>query len=643
MHLDQNHYSFMPDMGLERKWPPREEIEAAIHKIQAVYLSEQFEEGYWWYRLESNDTITAEYLMLLDFLGILDDEKKRLICSHILGNQRSDGSWAIYHGGPGDVSATVEAYFALKLAGMDPGTPEMSRSRDFILQKGGVSATRVFTKIFLALFGCFPWKSIPSLPTEIMLLPPQIFLSVYNFASWARSTLIPISVLLHLKPVKKISSDSRIDEIMQNGVCPPQKIDVLQRGFVLADKLLKLYDKVPLNGFRERGLRSAERWIVTHQEPSGDWAGIQPAMVNSLLALKVLGYSLNHPVMSRGLNALERFCIRQNGSLELQACISPIWDTALTLLALLRSGMSSHHPVIQKGAKWLLHRQVFTGGDWQVHVNSKPGGWAFEFDNDNFPDVDDSAVVLTVLGQVLDTNDGDIRRRLWCGVDWVLSMRSRDGGWGAFDKNNNKRYLNKIPFADLEACIDPSTADVTGRVLEMMGQYGYSKHHPIARRAIRFLYRNQERNGSWWGRWGVNYIYGTWCVLKGLASIGEDMTNDRVKLATGWLKERQNQDGGWGETCETYDDPELNGQGESTPSQTAWALLGLMAANEGNSKAVQNGIRFLLERQTEYGVWEEQQFTGTGFPKYFMLRYHNYRNCFPLMALGEYRKRFANS
>jgi squalene-hopene/tetraprenyl-beta-curcumene cyclase len=631
----------MQDKGLERKWPIRDEIEAAIIKIQAVYLSEQDAGGYWWYRLESNDTITAEYLMLLAFLGILDGEKRRLMAVRILGNQRSDGTWAIYHGGPGDISATAEAYFALKLAGIDPSSSEMRRARDFILERGGLTATRVFTKIFLALFGCFPWKFIPSFPAEIMLLPPRFLLSVYNVASWARSTLIPISVLLHLKPVKNLPPASRVDEIMENGACPPQKVDMLQRAFLLADRMLKLYDKVPINGFRERGLRSAERWIVSHQEPSGDWAGIQPAMVNSLLALSVLGYSLDHPVMSKGLKALERFCIQENGSLELQACISPIWDTALTLLALMRSGMPPHHPAIQRGAQWLLNRQVFTGGDWQVRVKAKPGGWAFEFHNDHFPDVDDSAVVLTVLGQVLDTNDEDIRRRLWCGVDWVLSMRSRDGGWGAFDKNNNKRYLNKIPFADLEALIDPSTADVTGRVLEMMGQYGYTRNHPTARRAIRFLYKNQERNGSWWGRWGVNYIYGTWCALKGLASIGEDMTNDRIRMATAWLKERQNPDGGWGETCETYHDPELNGRGVSTPSQTAWALLGLMASHEGNSEEVQKGVRFLLERQTKDGVWEEHEFTGTGFPKYFMLRYHNYRNCFPLMALGEYKQLLA--
>jgi squalene-hopene/tetraprenyl-beta-curcumene cyclase len=626
-------------MGHGEGWPGKNDLEAAIAKIQEVYISQQHPDGYWWYRLESNATITAEYLMLLDYLGILDAGKKRLIAAQILGNQRTDGTWAIYHGGPGDISATVEAYFALKLARINSNRPEMSQARQFILEKGGVKATRVFTKIFLALFGCFPWKLIPSLPTEIMLLPPAFLLSVYDFASWARSTLIPISVLLHCKPVKPLPLECRIDEIMENGVYPHRKPDISQRAFLVADKMLKLYEKVPMNGLRERGLRSAERWIVDHQEPSGDWCGIQPAMINSLLALNALGYPLDHPAMNRGLKALERFCIRENGSLELQACVSPVWDTALTLLALIRSGMPANHPAVQAGARWMLDRQISTGGDWQLRVKARPGGWAFEFDNDHFPDVDDSAVVLTVLSQILDTNDEGVRAKLWQGVDWVLSMRSRDGGWGAFDRNNNKRHLNKIPLADLEALIDPSTADVTGRVLEMIGAYGYTKSHPIAQKAIRFLYQNQEQNGSWWGRWGVNYIYGTWCVLRGLASIGEDMNSDRVRRATAWLKARQNPDGGWGETCETYSNPELNGCGVSTPSQTAWALLGLMAANETRSEAVKKGVRFLLDHQTEDGVWEEQEFTGTGFPKYFMLRYHNYRNCFPLLALGEYRQR----
>ena len=627
----------MSDTQCEPERRLQDQIEKAIARTQDHFFRDQHSEGYWWYPLESNETITAEYVMLLSFLGLNDSRKMRLMGNHILENQRADGTWSIYYGGPGDISTTVEAYFALKLAGVSTEIPEMRLAREFVLDNGGIYETRIFTKIFLALFGCFPWKHVPSLPVEIMLLPPNFIFSVYRFSSWARATLIPIMVLLHKRPVKEMQPACRLDEI--RGAKKSKKLagDWLQAVFSLVDDFVKLWEKLPSNGLRSRALLTAEKWIVDHQEPTGDWAGIQPPMVNSLLALHTLGYPVDHPVIQKGLEALERFCIRRENSLELQACVSPVWDTGLTCLALMASGVPPEHSAVQKGAKWLLDRQIFSGGDWQLRAPSgKPGGWAFEFFNSHYPDVDDSAVVLMVLNRALNGGNGDVLDRLKSGMEWVLAMRSRDGGWGAFDKDNSNQYLNKIPFADLKAMIDPSTADLTGRVLEMMGYFGYKGDDPVARAAIRFIREKQEESGAWWGRWGVNYIYGTWSVLSGLHSIGEDMRQPYIRRAVAWLKNRQNDDGGWGETCDSYGKSSCSAC-PSTPSQTAWALLALMAAGEAESPEVGRGARFLLDRQKEDGSWEEKAYTGTGFPKYFMIRYHNYRNCFPLLALGKYR------
>ena len=439
-----------------------ERIETSISLTREMYLREQYPEGYWWYRLESNDTISAEYIMLLKFLEVDQPSRIQKLANHILANQREDGTWAIHHGGPGDISTTVEAYFALKLAGRSQDSPELRKAREFILDMGGVEETRIFTKIFLALFGCYPWKNVPSLPVEIILLPPRFLFSVYDFSSWARATLIPISILLHKKPCLSLPKELRLSEITAPNGKSKSSGDWLQRLFWLMDDLVKLWERIPSNGFRTRALQTAEHWVISHQETSGDWGGIQPAMVNSLLALHTLGYPKSHPVMQKGLEALEQFCLETEDSIELQACVSPVWDTALTCLALIQSGVSADHPAISAGARWLLDRQVFGGGDWQVKVrDGNPGGWAFEFKNDHYPDVDDTAVVLMFLNLVPESVDEEVRARLEAGIQWVFNMRGKDGGWGAFDKDNNKSYLNKIPFADLEAMIDPSTADLT--------------------------------------------------------------------------------------------------------------------------------------------------------------------------------------
>ncbi|MEJ5376973.1 MAG: squalene--hopene cyclase [bacterium] len=627
--------------GLEQQaLPSREELQEVMRRAQARFLAEQSPEGWWWYELESNVTITAEYLMLFRFLGIEDPVKEQKMARYILSQQREDGTWGIFYGAPGCVSTTTEAYFALKLAGISPKDPAMQKAREAILKMGGVEATRVFTRIFLALFGQYPWNRLPSLPLEIILLPGWAPFSVYDFSSWARATLIPISILLDRRPVVRLLEGQGVEELHCSSAgrkSPPMPWLSWKRAFHMLDKVLKHLERIPVRPLRIRALKGVEQWILTHQEPTGDWGGIQPAMVNSLLALHTLGYSLDHPVIRKGLEALERFTIEDEQELRLQSCISPVWDTPLTCIALMDSGLPKDHPALAKATEWLLGKQILVDGDWKVkNPRLEPGGWAFEFQNDWYPDVDDTAVVLMALKRMWLDGDPAQDIRIKKGLNWALGMQSKNGGWGAFDVNNDKEILNRIPWADLEANLDPPTADLTGRVLELMGHFGMGKEHPAARAGIRFLRREQEPDGPWWGRWGVNYIYGTWCVLCGLAAIGEDMTQPYVRKAVRWLKEHQNWDGGWGETCESYRKPELRAVGPSTPSQTAWAIMGLLAAGEAHCPEVARGIQYLLSQQQEDGTWPEAYFTGTGFPKYFMIRYHNYRNCFPLMALGRY-------
>jgi squalene-hopene/tetraprenyl-beta-curcumene cyclase len=632
------------------KNPPRPDHEEifgrlpdAIAKTQAYYFEQQHSDGYWWYELESNVTITAEYLMMLHFLGINTEEKDRKIAKYILNKQRPDGTWAIHWGARGDLSTTVEAYFALKLAGYAADDLPLIKARKFVLENGGLEGSRVFTRIYLALFGEFNWKAIPTIPVEINLLPAWFPINIYNLSSWARSTVVPLSVLLDIRPIKPVPAGAGVRELYKEPDKLPhitvKKLPMfsLKHFFVIVDHILKVWDTFKLRPLRRLALKKTERWIREHQEPTGDWGGIQPAMVNSLLALHVRGYSTSHGTMKRGLKALEKFTIETEGELVLQSCISPVWDTALTALALEYSGVKREHFSVLQASKWLASKQIFRKGDWsEKRPDLSPGGWAFEFDNSWYPDVDDTAVVLMQLYRHMD-KEYIIPENLESGLRWILGMQGKDGGWGAFDVNNNMRMLNQLPFGDLEAMIDPSTVDLTGRALEILGLAGYDMSNKAVKKGIAFIKKNQEVDGSWWGRWGVNYIYGTWSVLCGLESIGEDMSRPYVRRAVRWLKSSQSLDGGWGECCESYDDPSLKCCGKSTPSQTAWAILGLIAAGEGRSVAVLRGVECLLQRQKPDGTWDEEEFTGTGFPKYFMINYHNYRNCFPLMALGRFR------
>jgi squalene-hopene/tetraprenyl-beta-curcumene cyclase len=630
-------------------------VDLVIDRARGWFDREQFADGYWWAELESNATMDAEYLLLTHFLGARDEERWRGVAQDIRNYQRDDGSWAMYHGAPGDLSTTIECYFALKLAGDPASSPHLSRARAFIRERGGIARARTFTRIWLALFGQWSWDELPSMPPELMLLPASAPFSIYQFSSWARGTLVPLLLLMNDRPVRPVPDFARLDELRVEGAPPRAPRDALDRLFFALDRVVRWYGRAAIRPLRERARKAAEQWIVSHQEADGSWGGIQPPWVYSLMALHNLGYPLDHPVLKKGLEGMHgRWMVRRDdGSLRVQACLSPVWDTGLALLALLEAGVAPADRVVRQASSWLLREEIRVPGDWSVQVQGvEPSGWAFEFENDLYPDVDDTAVVLLALHKA-GALDPETRKRA---VGWVLAMQSRNGGWAAFDKDNTSRLPALLPFSDFGEMIDPPSADVTGHVLEMLGALGSGSNQAALGRGLRYLYAQQEKEGSWFGRWGVNHVYGVGAVLPALAAAGEPMDSMAVRRAVRWLNERQNADGGWGETCASYVDVQARGRGASTPSQTAWALMGLVSAGRAESSAALRGARFLIERQRPDGAWDEDSFTGCGFPGYgigeergariregselaagFMIRYHLYRNCFPLLALGRYR------
>jgi squalene-hopene/tetraprenyl-beta-curcumene cyclase len=622
-------------------------VDNAISRSQAYFLQEQKPEGYWYYPLEANATMDAEYIFFNHFIGRVDEQKHQRLCQHLLAVQGEDGSWPLFYKGPGHLGNTIEAYFALKLTGYPASHSSLVKAREFILAHGGVAQAQVFTRIFLAYFGQFPWRGVPAVPVELILLPNWFPINIYEMSSWARGTVVPLSMILAHQPYVRISGEQGIAELWKE---PPERSNLefpcsaraisWENFFINFDRILKVLGKSSVKPLRRRALRKAERWVLDHQDVNGGWGGIQPAMLKSVMALHTLGYPHDHPVMTKGIQAIEDFLMETGGHLLFQPCVSPVWDTVWAVKALLDCGLPNNHPAIVKAADWIIDQQIFRTGDWQIkNPNLEPGGWAFEFANDWYPDVDDSAVILYTLKRVQGLDEKKKDRALVRGLHWTLGMQSRNGGWGAFDTDNTLDLWNQMPFGDMKAMIDPPTADLAGRLLEMMGTFGYDAEFGRARRALQFLQKNQETDGSWWGRWGVNYIYGTWSVLMGLRAIGEDLSRPYVRRALSWLKERQNPDGGWGEDCLSYWDQSKAGKGPSTPSQTAWAVLGLLAGEDELSPPVLRGVQYLLSQQEAAGSWSEDFFTGTGFPRHFYLRYYGYRNYFPLMALGQFRHR----
>ena len=633
-------------------------LDDAVRRSQAWFVSRQdVSEGYWVAELEADTTLTSEYLMLRRFLDRVDPERERKAVGYLRAMQLPDGGWPIFYGGPSEISASVKAYFALKLSGVSADEPCMLRARDRILAMGGVVCANVFTKITLALFDQYDWKGVPSMPPEIMLLPKRFYFSIYAISYWSRAVLIPLLVVFAKQPVCRIPREQGIDELYLSPRAqihyrdvPPfnkeQRWFTPHNFFVQLDRILKLYDQMPLSWLREKALDEAATWMLEHLKGSGGLGAIYPAMANSIVALRCLGYEVDDPLVQKALREIESLEVYDTASIDdqrvetlhLQPCHSPIWDTALLMNTLIETGMPQDHPSLQKAGAYLLSRQTTTVGDWKFSSpNAKPGGWYFQFENEFYPDVDDSAVVLMALSKVRIGQTPESHASIRRGMDWVLAMQGSDGGWGAYDKDNNRIVFNYIPFADHHALLDPSTSDLTGRCLEMLAALGYDQTHPAVGPALRFLRREQEADGSWYGRWGVNYIYGTWSVLAGLRAIGVDLSDPAISRAVAWLESKQNPDGGWGESCHSYGDPASSGKGDSTPSQTAWAIMGLMSAGMADAFSVARGVQYLLRQQTKEGSWEEVRHTGTGFPRVFYLRYHWYCQYFPLWALAMYR------
>jgi squalene-hopene/tetraprenyl-beta-curcumene cyclase len=651
------------------------QLAAAIQKATDWLDRDQRPEGYWVGMLESSYCMEAEWLLAMHFLGIRHPREAALVGT-LLNAQRQDGSWESYYRAPnGDINSTVECYAALRCVGMSPDSPPLVSARRWILEHGGLSQVRVFTKYWLALLGEWPWSATPNLPPEVIATPRWYPFNIYNFASWARTTLMPLAVLSARRAVRPLPPDRRLDELFPDG---RERMDyrLPRRGswlswrrlFLFSDRVLHLYQRIGLTPFRETAINAVLGWIVRHQDADGAWGGIQPPWIYSLMALNVEGYQLDHPVMAKGLAALDsHFAYERGGTLHIQASESPVWDTLLSLLAM-QDCDRDFTPGMQQALDWVLANEVRYSGDWAKKVKGvEPSGWAFERSNLHYPDIDDTAVALMMLARLprARLDEPRIRATIDRALGWTLAMQSSNGGWAAFDKDNDWKIITKIPFCDFGEALDPPSADVTAHVLEALAALGFDRHHRAVKRGYEFLRSEQESDGSWFGRWGVNHIYGTAAVLPALAALGEDMSQDFVRRAADWLLAHQNEDGGWGETCASYMDDSLRGRGPSTASQTAWALLALIATgNRAHEREIRRGVAYLAARQRDDGTWDEPYYTGTGFPGYgfgermdfrdkrtleriaqgtelqrgFMLNYNLYRHYFPLMALGRARK-----
>jgi len=609
--------------------PTRRALERGRDRLLAI----QHERGFWKAELETNVTMEAEDLLLREFLGIRDDGILRDTAAWIRSRQGDDGGWAIFHGGPPDLSATIEAYTALRVAGDSADALHMQRAAALARELGGIERSRVFTRIWLALFGQWPWERLPALPPEVILFPSWFPLNVYDFASWARQTIVPLTVVASQRPQRSLGF--ALDELKTGKWSREQQsLSTWAGRFQALDRALHVYEKHPVGPLRRQALALCAEWILKRQEADGCWGGIQPPWVYSIMALNLLGYSLDHPALRAGLDALESFAIHENGMRRFEACQSPVWDTALAMVALRDAGVAKDDPAMLRGAAWLLDEEIRVPGDWSVkRPQLQPGGWAFEFANDNYPDIDDSAEVILALraaGADPARSQAAVRRA----VAWTFGMQCRDGGFAAFDVDNTSALCGQLPFCDFGEVTDPPSADVVAHVIEMLADEGLASDTRTLR-ARDWLLRAQELDGSWFGRWGVNYVYGTGAAVPALVRTGIAPGHASIRRAVRWLETRQNADGGWGEDPRSYKDAAWRGRGTSTPSQTAWALLALLAAGE-RGPVVERGVAWLVQAQRADGDWDEPEFTGTGFPGDFYIRYHLYRLHFPVMALGRY-------
>ena len=607
----------------------KDDARAGLARAVDALVALQHPTGWWKGELETNVTIDAEDLLLREFLGIRTADQTGSSARWIRSCQREDGTWANFYGGPPELSTTVEAYVALRLAGDAPEAAHMRRAAEFIRAAGGVERTRVFTRLWLALFDLWPWDQLPVLPPELIFLPSFVPLNIYDFGCWARQTVVALTVVSAHRPVRGL--DFGIDELKSGLPEPdPAPLGTWAGRFQALDRALKAYERRPVRFIRQAALRRAERWIVQRQEADGSWGGIQPPWVYSLIALRLQGYALDHPVMRAGIAGLDGFTIEDDAGRRIEACQSPVWDTALAVTALSDAGLAPGDPVLRSAGRFLLAEEISVKGDWSVRrPELAPAGWAFEFANDNYPDIDDTAEVVIALGHTDEPASGAVDRA----VAWIEAMQCKDGGWGAFDVDNTQTLCRELPFCDFGELIDPPSADVTAHVVEMLAKLGRCKE--AVDRGVQWLLRAQEDDGSWFGRWGSNHVYGTGAVVPALIAAGVTTDDPAVREAVAWLEGHQNDDGGWGEDLRSYRDYSQRGVGLSTASQTAWALLALLVAGE-RSEATRHGVRYLLATQREDGSWDEPWFTGTGFPGDFYINYHLYRLVFPITALGRF-------
>lgn len=673
------------------------ELEIAIAESRDWLLNQQHEDGYWLGELEGDTILESEYVLLLVWLGRTHSDVVRKCAEYISQQQLSTGGWALYPGGPLELSASVKAYWVLKIVGHDPQSEPMQRAKHAILAAGGAERVNSFTRYYLALLGMISYDKCPAVPPELMLLPNWFPINIYEMSSWSRTIVVPLSLLWAFQPRTELPEEHQITELFVTSpeqiprtMPPSEQLDSLKTRawfpwhafFRTVDRCWKTVEACGLNPVRKRALAAAQKWILDRLEKSDGLGAIFPPIIWSVIGLRCLGYDEDSPEVATALGELEKLCIHDDLTTRLEPCKSPVWDTAIALNALREAGVRSDHAQIRKSVNWLLSKEVKDPGDWSVaHPDVPPAGWYFEFNNEFYPDIDDTIMVTMALARCLpggsdvdwsaqfaksDPNASLSKSELSVilggttssvddllqafeaaepilaairrAIRWVSAMQCRNGGWAAFDSDNDREILTRVPFADHNAMIDPPTADITARVLEMFGRLGFSDNDRSFRKALDFVWASQESDHCWYGRWGVNYIYGTWQVLVGLTEFGVPASDERLQGGVDWLKSVQQSDGGWGETPRSYDEPHLRGQGPTTPSQTAWALMGLMAGGDVHSDAVARGIDYLLRTQRLDGSWDEPWFTGTGFPRVFYLRYHLYRHYFPLMALARYNK-----
>lgn len=679
--------------------PADHRLAAGISRTRDYLLGQQHEEGFWVGELEGDTILESEYILLLAYLNREGSDTARMCANYILEQQLPEGGWAIYPGGSLEMSASVKAYFALKITGQNPNSEPMVRAREAIRASGGAEKVNSFTRYYLALLGVIRYSQCPAVPPELMLIPRWMPFNLYEMSSWSRTILVPLSLLWAYRPVRELPNAWRIDELFLRSprelpICMDKSdvVDDLSHKTLLdwdwvfrqVDRGIKLAETLRLRPLRKLAIKKAADWMIQRFEKSDGLGAIFPPIIWSVVALKCLGFSEESPEVRAALGELDALMIQERDTIRLQPCKSPVWDTAIATIALRDANVPRDHSAIRKSVDWLLSKEVKTKGDWAVlNPDAEVGGWYFEFNNEFYPDVDDTSMVVMALARCLPGGDsgqeswnsqyllGDwsphaadrdaaavvsgrsvtsaqacldveaaspMLNAIWRGAKWILAMQSRDGGWGAFDSNNDRELFTRVPFADHNAMIDPSTADITARIVEMFAHLNLSTGHPAIQKALEFVWKDQESDNAWYGRWGVNYIYGTWQCLAGLTKIGIPASDPRIQAAADWLKSKQQASGGWGESPKTYEDPNLRGQGPATASQTAWALLGLIAADQAESEAVHKGVEYLLDTQQDDGTWDEPWYTGTGFPKVFYLKYHLYRIYFPLMALGRYAK-----